>query len=213
LKNSKPTRLPLSKTGTYKIVVGGKSVDNLRLPARRLVDQAGRGGSGGDGPRGTTFLAGPCRQATRGTNITPAGNVGTRTKGRVLRRRRPAIWVGGETPYAEGKGDSSHPRVRHRQLPASSATSARTFTTCIAILYSGPGPLIVGDQLPKADAFVGGVAARHGRARASPMCCSARVFTGKLPVSWPASVNDEPINSGDGKTPALPPRIRTENPY
>jgi beta-glucosidase len=25
-------------------------------------------------------------------------------------------------------------------------------------------------------------------------------FSGKLPVTWPSSVNDEPINQGDGKT-------------
>lgn len=26
-------------------------------------------------------------------------------------------------------------------------------------------------------------------------------FAGKLPVSWPSAVSQEPINSGDGKTP------------
>jgi hypothetical protein len=29
-------------------------------------------------------------------------------------------------------------------------------------------------------------------------------FTGKLPQSWPNAVTDEPINSGEGKTPLYP---------
>jgi beta-glucosidase len=29
-------------------------------------------------------------------------------------------------------------------------------------------------------------------------------FAGKLPVSWPTAVTDEPINNGDGKTPLFP---------
>ena len=29
-------------------------------------------------------------------------------------------------------------------------------------------------------------------------------FVGKLPVSWPSAVSQEPINAGDGKAPLFP---------
>jgi beta-glucosidase len=175
--------LPLSKTGTYKIVVGGKSADNLGY-------QLGGWSITWQGGSGTT--------TTAGTNIT-LQNVGTRTKGQYS--GDIGIWVGGETPYAEGKGDSS-------TLAFGSDNSSQLsdicghVKTCIAILYSGR-PVIISNQLAKANAFV--AAWLPGtEAQGITDALFGGGFTGKLPVSWPNAVTDEPINNGDGKTPLFP---------
>ena len=194
LKNSN-SALPLSKTGNYKIVVGGKSVDNLgyQMGGWSISWQGGSGAT----TTGTTFWQ-ALQQATAGTNIT-LQNVGTKTKGRYS--GDVGIWVGGETPYAEGKGDSSTLAFGNDNSSQLADLCSRV-TTCIAILYSGR-PVIIADQLAKADAFV---AAWLPGTEATGITDAlfGGGFTGKLPVSWPTSVSQEPINTGDGKTPLFP---------
>jgi beta-glucosidase len=187
--------LPLSKTGTYKIVVGGKSADNLgyQLGGWSISWQGGSGTT----TTGTTFWQ-ALQQATAGTNIT-LQNVGTRTKGQYS--GDVGIWVGGETPYAEGKGDSSTLAFGSDNSSQLSDICSHV-KTCIAILYSGR-PVVIKDQLPKANAFVAGWLPGTEAEGITDVLFGGG-FTGKLPVSWPNAVTDEPINSGDGKTPLFP---------
>jgi beta-glucosidase len=194
LKNGN-NALPLSRTGSYKIVVGGKSVDNLgyQLGGWSISWQGGSGAT----TAGTTFWQ-ALQQATGGTNIT-LQNVGTRTKGRYS--GDVGIWVGGETPYAEGRGDSSTLAFGSDNSTHLTDICSRV-TTCIAILYSGR-PVVIGDQLPKADAFVAAWLPGTEAAGITDVLFGAG-FTGTLPVSWPTAVTSEPINSGDGKTPLFP---------
>jgi len=111
------------------------------------------------------------------------------------------IWVGGETPYAEGKGDSSTLAFGNDNSSQLSDICARV-TVCIAILYSGR-PGVIADQVPKAAAFV--AAWLPGtEAQGITDALFGAGFTGKLPVSWPTAVTDEPVNSGDGKMPLYP---------
>jgi beta-glucosidase len=187
--------LPLSRAGTYKIVVGGKSVDNLgyQLGGWSISWQGGSGNT----TTGTTFWQ-ALQQATAGTNVT-IQNVGTRTKSHYS--GDIGIWVGGETPYAEGKGDSSTLSFGSDNSSQLSDICARV-TTCIAILYSGR-PVVIADQLPKAGAFVAGWLPGTEGAGVTDVLFGAG-FTGKLPVTWPSAVSDEPINNGDGKAPLFP---------
>jgi len=197
LKNSS-SALPLSKTGTYKIVVGGKSVDNLgyQLGGWSISWQ---GGSGTTTTGGTTFWQ-ALQQATAGTNIT-VQNVGTKTRARYS--ADVGIWVGGETPYAEGKGDSSTLAFGSDNSSQLSDICQRV-KICIAILYSGR-PVVIADQLPKANAFVAAwLPGTEGEGITDVLFGTSTGFTGKLPVSWPTAVTDEPINTGDGKTPLFP---------
>ncbi|HEX6871283.1 MAG TPA: glycoside hydrolase family 3 protein [Micromonosporaceae bacterium] len=187
--------LPLSRTGAYKIVVGGKSVDNLgyQLGGWSISWQGGSGAT----TTGTTFWQ-ALRQATAGTNIT-IQNVGTKTKSRYS--GDVGIWVGGETPYAEGRGDSSTLAFGSDNSSQLSDLCSRV-RTCIAILYSGR-PVIINDQLSKADAFVAAwLPGTEGAGMTDVLFGTG--FTGRLPVSWPSAVTDEPINSGDGKTALFP---------
>ena len=194
LKNANGA-LPLSKTGTYKIVVGGKSADNLGYQAG-CWSISWQGGSGATTTGTTLWQA--LRQATAGTTIT-LQNVGTRTKGRYS--GDVGIWVGGETPYAEGQGDSSTLAFGNDNATQLGDICSRV-TVCIAILYSGR-PVIITDQLAKANAFVAGWLPGTEAAGITDALFGGG-FTGKLPVSWPRAVTDEPINSGDGKTALFP---------
>lgn len=194
LKNTN-NALPLSKSGTYKIVVGGKSVDDLgnQMGGWSITWQGGSGAT----TTGTTFWQ-AMQQATAGTNIT-LQNVGTRTKGRYS--GDVGIWVGGETPYAEGKGDSSTLAFGNDNSAQLSDLCSHV-KTCIAILYSGR-PVIISDQLPKANAFIAGwLPGTEGGGITDVLFGGG--FAGKLPVSWPKAVTDEPINDGGGKTPLFP---------
>jgi beta-glucosidase len=192
LKNTN-SALPLSKTGAYKIVVGGKSVDNLGYQMGGW-SISWQGGSGTTTTGGTTFWQ-ALQQASAGTGIT-LQNVGTRTKGNYS--GDVGIWVGGETPYAEGKGDSSTLAFGSDNSSQLSDICSHV-KVCIAILLSGR-PLVIADQLPKASAFVAAwLPGTEGEGITDVLFGTS--FTGKLPVSWPTAVTDEPINSGDGKTP------------
>jgi beta-glucosidase len=176
-------------------VVGGKSANNLgyQLGGWSISWQGGSGAT----TTGTTFWQ-ALQQATAGTNIT-IQNVGTKTKGRYS--GDIGIWVGGETPYAEGQGDSSTLAFGSDNSSQLSDICARV-TTCIAILYSGR-PVIITDQLPKANAFVAAwLPGTEGAGITDVLFGSG--FVGKLPVTWPSAVSAEPINSGDGKTALFP---------
>jgi beta-glucosidase len=56
---------------------------------------------------------------------------------------------------------------------------------------------IVTDELSKMDAFVMSWLPGSEGAGVSDVLFGKRPFTGKLPVSWPRSADQEPINVGD----------------
>jgi len=187
--------LPLSKTGTYKLVVGGSHIDNLgyQMGGWSISWQ----GNGGNTTVGTTLLR--AIQATVGPSVT-VQNVGTRTKGNYS--GDVGIVAIGETPYAEGQGDSS-------TLAVSSANAAQVtdicsrVTRCIVILFSGR-PLVINTQLNQANAFVAAWLPGTEGTGITDVLFGDYGFTGKLPVTWPNAVTQEPINSGDGQTGLFP---------
>lgn len=187
--------LPLSKTGSYKIVLGGSHADNLgnQLGGWSISWQGG----GGATTSGTTV-----RQALEAAR--PAGvtlqYVGTRTKGNY--RGDVGIVVIGETPYAEGRGDSATLAVSGANAAQVTDICSRT-TRCLVILMSGR-PLIIGSQLNQAGAFVAAWLPGTEGAGITDVLFGDYPFVGKLPVTWPSAVTQEPINSGDGKTGLFP---------
>jgi beta-glucosidase len=188
--------LPLSSTGDQKIVVGGKTADNLgyQLGGWSITWQGGSGTT----TVGTTFWQ-AMQQATAGTDI-ELEYVGTNT-------RRPfsgdiGIWVGGETPYAEGQGDSATLQLDRADKRHIEDICAKT-TMCVAVLVTGR-PLIVNDELDTADAFVvAWLPGTEGRGM-TDVLFGDHNFVGTLPVTWPVTVDQEPINDGDGQTPLFP---------
>ncbi len=188
--------LPLSKTATYKIVVGGSHVDNLgyQMGGWSITWQ---GGSGATTTGGTTFWQ--AIQAAKPANVT-LQNVGTATNGSYT--GDVGIVVIGETPYAEGAGDSSTLALSSANATQVTDMCSRT-TNCVVILMSGR-PLIINNQLTTSDAFVAAwLPGTEGRGITDVLFGDFN-FTGKLPVTWPNAVSQEPINNGDGKTGLFP---------
>jgi len=187
--------LPLSKTGTYKLVVGGSHIDNLgyQMGGWSISWQ----GAGGNTTVGTTLLQ--AIQATVGPSVT-IQNVGTRTKGNY--NGDVGIVAIGETPYAEGRGDSSTLAVSGANAAQVTDICSRVME-CIVILFSGR-PLIINTQLNQAHAFVAAWLPGTEGAGITDVLFGDYPFAGKLPVAWPNAVTQEPINSGDGKTGLFP---------
>ena len=187
--------LPLSKTGTYKLVVGGSHIDNLgnQMGGWSISWQ----GASGNTTVGTTFL-----QAIRvavGPSVT-IQNVGTRTKGNYS--GDVGIVAIGETPYAEGRGDSSTLAVSGANAAQVTDICSRV-TQCIVVLFSGR-PLIINTQLNQANAFVAAWLPGTEGAGITDVLFGDYGFVGKLPVTWPNAVTQEPINIDDGKTGLFP---------
>src|ERR1051325_7012972 len=187
--------LPLSKTGTYKLMWGGSNIDTrgYQMGGWSISWQGGSGNTS----VGTTFLQ--AIQAAVGPSVS-IQNVGTRTKGSYS--GDVGIVAIGESPYAEGKGDSS-------TLAVSSANAAQVtdictrVTRCIVVLFSGR-PLIINTQLNQASAFVAAWLPGTEAAGITDVLFGDYGFTGKLPVTWPNAVTQEPINLNDGKTGLFP---------
>ena len=187
--------LPLSKTGAYKIITGGSHIDNLgnQMGGWSISWQ----GASGNTSVGTTLLQ--AIQAAVGPSVT-IQNLGTRTKGNYS--GDVGIVAIGETPYAEGRGDSSTLAVSGSNVAHVTDICSRV-TQCVVILFSGR-PLIINAQLDQADAFVVAWLPGTEGAGITDVLFGDYGFVGKLPVTWPNAVTQEPINSGDGQTGLFP---------
>jgi beta-glucosidase len=188
--------LPLSKTTTYKLIVGGSHINNLgyQMGGWSISWQGGSGST----TVGTTLLQ--AIQAAVSPSVT-VQNVGTQTKGNY--RGDVGIVAIGETPYAEGQGDSSTLAVSGSNAAQVTDICSRV-TKCVVILFSGR-PLIINTQLNQATAFVAAWLPGTEAAGITDVLFSGPYgFTGKLPVTWPNAVSQEPINAGDGQTGLFP---------
>ena len=203
LKNRRHT-LPLRPGND--VYVAGSNADSIG-------NQAGgwtltwQGGSTNVIP-GTTILDG-IRSAVRGGRVihsadasapVPAGSVG--------------VVVVGETPYAEGYGDvngppwsgdeADHGRPRPvkdmRLSPADRVAVHRVCAAaarCVVIVVSGRPLVIERAQLHQIDGLVAAWLPGSEGAGVADTLFGRRPFTGKLPVTWPRTVAQEPINVGD----------------
>jgi beta-glucosidase len=132
------------------------------------------------------------------------------------------IVVVGETPYAEGfgdvggplwawdPGDNGVPRPP-KTMELSDADKAAVATVCAAaasctvVVVSGRPMVIEPDLLAQIDALVASwLPGSEGDGVADVLFGEAD-FTGKLPVSWPRSVAQEPVNVGDADYDPLYP--------
>jgi beta-glucosidase len=179
--------LPLSKS-VKKLFVAGKNADNIG-------NQSGgwtiswQGSSGNITP-GTTILQGIKNTVSPGTTVT----YNQRGQG-IDSTYDAAIIVIGETPYAEGQGDNNTLSLSREDLTTLN-TIKRTGVPIITVMVSGR-PLIVTSQLPDWNAFVAAwLPGTEGNGVADVLFGDYK-FTGKLPMTWPKAVSQEPINYGD----------------
>jgi beta-glucosidase len=203
--------LPFSRSAD--VYVAGSNADNIG-------NQAGgwtltwQGGSTNVIP-GTTILDG-VRGATTG-NVTYSANASAPVHHSDL-----GIVVVGETPYAEGFGDVGGPQWAYdpgdngvprpvKDMRLSTADKAavdkvcRAAAKCAVVVVSGRPLIIDPAQRGEADALVAAWLPGSEGAGVADTLFGIRPFTGRLPVSWPRSLSQEPINKGDAKYDPLYP--------
>lgn len=190
LKNENKA-LPLKPS--QKIYVAGVNADDLG-------NQAGgwtvtwQGQSGSDNFPGTSILDGIRAKADKPDQVTYSQDASAPLGGNDV-----GVVVVGETPYAEGMGDVGN---EGRTLNLSAADKANikrvcgALETCVVLDVAGR-PQIVTGELPKTDAFVMSWLPGSEGAGVADVLYGDKPFTGKLPVSWPRTEAQEPINVGD----------------
>jgi beta-glucosidase len=118
--------------------------------------------------------------------------------------------VVGETPYAEGFGDVGGPECgfcpaelqEEKSLnlqPGDRAVIEKVcaaIATCVVLVVSGR-PQVLTDQLGRIDALVASWLPGSEGAGVADVLFGRRPFTGRLPMTWPRSADQVPINVGD----------------
>jgi beta-glucosidase len=104
-----------------------------------------------------------------------------------------------EEPYAEMKGDRSDLSLRAADLEMLARVKKAGVPT-VLVLMSGR-PMILGSASTDADAILAAWLPGTEGAGIADVLFGDHAPTGKLPFSWPASMDQLPINAGDGKTP------------
>jgi beta-glucosidase len=202
LKNEGRT-LPLrSGEGVY---VAGSNADNIG-------NQAGgwtltwQGGSTNVIP-GTTILDGIRELA--GGRVTHSPDASA-----PIRPSDTGIVVVGETPYSEGFGDVGGPLWAYdpgdngvprpvKDMRLSAADKAAVDKVCAAArrcvveIVSGRPLIIDPPQLGSIDALVAAWLPGSEGAGVADVVFGRRPFTGRLPMTWPRTLDQEPINVGD----------------
>ena len=110
------------------------------------------------------------------------------------------VVVVGETPYAEGVGDVGQPG-HTMELSDADASAVRTVCAaaarCVVLVVSGRPIIIPRAMLKQIDSLVASWLPGSEGEGVSDVLFGARPFTGKLPVTWPRALAQEPINVGD----------------
>jgi beta-glucosidase len=195
LKNEN-RRLPLSKS-TPRIFVAGKSADDLG-------NQAGgwtiswQGASGNTIP-GTSILQAIRNAVSPGTTVTYS-----RRPNHVDRRYDVAIVVVGETPYAEGAGDRPGSLGLDAEDLRTLTAVKRAGVPTVVVLVSGR-PMNVTSLLPDWSAFIAAWLPGSEGQGVADVLFGDYTPTGTLPMSWPRSESQIPINVGDASYDPLFP--------
>jgi beta-glucosidase len=204
LKNSGGV-LPLSKTGSYTLVVGGDHANNLG-------EQLGGWSISWQGGSGTTTVGTTLWQAIQQAGLSSSVKlnfVGTQTKGHYS--GDVGIVAIGEQPYAEGNGDTNTLAISNTDATEVSDICSRV-TKCVVLLFSGR-PMIINTQLNQSAAFVAAWIGSTEGEGITDVLFGDHGFSGKLTYTWPTSVTQEPCNTNNGCTGALFPYGYGITPY
>jgi beta-glucosidase len=187
--------LPLRKSHS-RIFVAGKNADDIGNQAGGWT--VGWQGASGPVTPGTTILQG-IQDTVRSSSTVTYSKDGTGIDGSY----DVAVAVVGETPYAEGKGDRPAAMgLDQTDLDTLKRLHDSGVPTAV-VLVSGR-PLDIAAQLPDWAALLESwLPGTEGQGVADVLFGDYNP-TGKLPVTWMRSADQEPINVGDGK-PALFP--------
>lgn len=192
--------LPI-RANVRTIRVAGSAADNVGKQSGAWTVEW-QGVDGNWLPGATSILAGLQATAPLGTTIefeqnanfasnTPKADIG--------------IAIVGEAPYAEGWGDSEEPSLNAEDIEAINKLKAVS-DAVVVVLVTGR-PLIITEQITDWDAVVVAWLPGSEGAGVADMLFGQKPFTGKLPLPWPASIKQLPIENGttkDGTAPLFP---------
>ncbi|WP_326738945.1 glycoside hydrolase family 3 protein [Streptomyces sp. NBC_01022] len=177
--------LPLKST--QKVYVAGSNADDIGNQAGGWT-VSWQGSSGNITP-GTTILSAMKKDAA---SVTYSKDASAATDGYDV-----GVVVVGETPYAEGIGDVGN----GHDLELSAADKAAVDKVCAAmkcaVLIVSGRPQLIGDRLDGIDALVASWLPGTEGDGVADVLYGKRAFTGQLPVTWPKSEAQLPINVGD----------------
>jgi beta-glucosidase len=182
--------LPLSnRTDLY---VAGSNADNIGNQAGGWT-LSWQGSSSNQIP-GTTILQG-IRQASKGAVTFSKDASAPIPKGAT------GVVVVGETPYAEGFGDVGSAHGQTMQLNANDTAAidkvCAKAAKCVVVVVSGRPLIIKPAQLRQMDGLVEAwLPGSEGEGVSDPLF-GRTPYAGKLPVTWPRRLAQEPINVGD----------------
>jgi beta-glucosidase len=188
LKNDGPV-LPLSKTAT--VALAGGSADNTgnQCGGWTITWQ----GASGNNVTGATSI----RQAM--SAVIGDAAIAYSTDASVLTATNGAATVGvaviGETPYAEGMGDRTDLTIPAAQAAVVQALKQAGLPTVVVLVVGRP--MILDPILPYADAILVAWLPGSEGAGVTDVLFGDVAPTGKLPHSWPRSMDQIPINVGD----------------
>lgn len=178
--------LPL--TGDERIYVAGSGTDSL---GRQMGGWTGSWqGTVEAVNEGTSILAGIQETAA---SVTYSENATEPIDGADV-----GIVVVAEDPYAEGIGDvgAGEHDMRVSEADAAAISTVCGAVDCVVIIVSGR-PIEIEPHLEGVDALVAAwLPGSEGAGVADPLF-GRTAYDGRLPVTWPRLVEDEPINVGD----------------
>jgi len=191
LKNN-DSILPLPKN-TGHILVAGSGADNVgRQSGAWTIEWQGVDGNWM--PGGTSILQGIRQVAGDQSTIDydENGNFDS-----MVIKAKVGIAIISEKPYAEGWGDNANPVISTEDLEVIERLK-KSSDKVIVIILSGR-PLIITDQIPTWDAAVAAWLPGSEGEGVADVLFGNHAFTAKLPLPWPATIEQLPISS-DGTT-------------
>jgi beta-glucosidase len=188
--------LPLPKSGA-RLFVAGKSADDVG-------NQAGGWtihwqGASGDIIPGTTVLEAIRATVAPGTTVDHAPDASGLDASHDV-----AIVVVGERPYAEWLGDRTDGLGLDAEDLETLAAVRRSGVPAVVVLVSGR-PLVITDHLPDWRAFVAAWLPGSEGQGVADVLFGDFAPTGRLPMSWPRSAAQLPVNVGDASYDPLFP--------
>ncbi|UQX03703.1 glycoside hydrolase family 3 N-terminal domain-containing protein [Streptomyces sp. RerS4] len=180
--------LPLKPA--QKVYVAGSNADDLGNQAGGWT--VSWQGSSGKITQGTTILEGMRKAAGSPDAVTFSKDATAPMAGHDV-----GVVIVGETPYAEGVGDVGN----GHDLELSDADKAAVDRVCAAmrcaVLVVSGRPQLIGDRLERMTALVASWLPGTEGDGVADVLYGKRAFTGRLPVTWPKSQAQLPINVGD----------------
>jgi beta-glucosidase len=184
-------------TGSQPVYVAGGSADSFGKQAGGWTLQWQ--GDPNNVIPGTTILDGIKQDARGPVTYSPDASA-------AIPSDAAGVVVVGETPYAEGPGDYNGPTwapngVQKMALSDSDRAAVEKVcaaaATCTVVVVSGRPLILPPDLLSQIDALVEAWLPGSEGAGVADDLFGRHAYTGKLPVSWPRTIDQEPINVGD----------------